>query len=94
MNLKELIEKRAGIFRTMQALIDKAKAEQRELTTAEAAVYDSLEQDYDGMAEPIERARRHEARVSDGTKPRHRRWGARRHERAAPGANRAENRPR
>jgi HK97 family phage major capsid protein len=65
MNLKELIEKRAAVFGTMQALIDKAKAEQRELSPEEAVVYDSLEKDYDALADPIARARKHEARVAE-----------------------------
>jgi HK97 family phage major capsid protein len=65
MNLKELLEKRAGIFQTMQALIDKAKAEKRELSTEETVVYDGLEKDYEALADPIARARKHEERVAE-----------------------------
>lgn len=65
MNLKELIEKRRGIWDQMNALVEKAKVEQRELTAEETTVYDGLEKDYEALADPIARARKHEARVAE-----------------------------
>lgn len=60
-NIQQLREQRANIWEQMKAVVD--GAEGREMTGEEAASYDRMEADLDGITAQIERGERHNARA-------------------------------
>ena len=62
MNLREMLEKRAEIQASMEALDGAARGENRDLTAEEKSQWDVLDSEFDAMSRSIERAQTLEAR--------------------------------
>lgn len=58
----QLKEKRAGVWSTMQSILDTAEEANRDLEGDERSAYDAAEKELDTLTEDIERQERHEAR--------------------------------
>lgn len=58
MTIRELLEKRANLISQARALLDKADAEGRDLTTEEQTQWDKLMNDADGLRQRVEREER------------------------------------
>ena len=65
MDEQKLINERAGLWNQMQAVMDVATREGRDLSGEETATYNRLEADLDAKTEQIELARKHSARASE-----------------------------
>lgn len=62
MNLREMLEKRAEIQASMEALDGAARGENRDMTADEKTQWDVLDSEFDAMSRSIERAQTLEAR--------------------------------
>lgn len=58
MTLKELREKRAGLVKEMRAVVEKARAEKRDLAAEEEAKFTAINTDIDKLGKEIEREER------------------------------------
>lgn len=65
MDEQKLINERAGIWAQMQAVMDVATREGRDLSGEETATYNRLEADLDAKTEQIELVRKHSARAAE-----------------------------